>query len=689
MDSQEIHDAQRAAAVKNCLGTNINPQTRDKTKEALEAIWSLKYSHYPTGAQPKVQKASRKNSTASDMIVVQLRPSINGLTPESSPERRLSLAVDPPQPTLEQEQKDCLITPAEEEALDWEYGPERDVFQVERSSSNILKQSSSTGAQDFNAVMPADDTVFASSDEEAIYLMKPKQYLLPDRTTMARLRNLDTEAGWASFNALLDAAKPATTEANDNLTVGELEAVGILLKMEIQDRILPLERRRREMLETPIRVNLKAEASITPTSGKDEIIQKIQEQFRRSGIKPTIALGMIPGAPSSAIEHLFTTDSTFRTHKASPHSPPASIEPAEYDSDATIPDPKSPQSESDPEMLPAKKKKGGKQVHFQYNGPPAFLLDSNRKDPVAIAAKTNHSIDLNELTSILPASNFVSRSPYPSDLNYDHSPRINESIRDAEPGLDDRPNRMNDYHNLTGDPYSRRTFDSIKSQSDEYERLQAARRARDEEELHTGLTNFKGQQRGWNGERESDRIKTLRAYQREENRAFGEDVEKANADHKGKEPSPPRKGTLVEPDYSGMSRKEVIDAKRKGVEDGYNEWYSRRLGSNIVADMVLEENEKEAKRKMMARHWDRDDIKREAYAEQGRRKTEKLELEMVEKDRPKVVTGTSKQSALGRLGVDRSKTISNSNMGPSKKRKERSEDEALAEGGKRVRKESR
>jgi hypothetical protein len=61
----------------------------------------------------------------------------------------------------------------------------------------------------------------------------------------------------------------------------------------------------------------------------------------------------------------------------------------------------------------------------------------------------------------------------------------------------------------------------------------AKRKERDDDEMYQGLMNFKGRQRGWNGERESDRQQTIRSFHDTENAKSQARVEKerATSDH--------------------------------------------------------------------------------------------------------------------------------------------------------------
>jgi hypothetical protein len=57
----------------------------------------------------------------------------------------------------------------------------------------------------------------------------------------------------------------------------------------------------------------------------------------------------------------------------------------------------------------------------------------------------------------------------------------------------------------------------------------AKRKERDDDEMYQGLRNFKGSQRGWNGERESDRQRTIESFDHTENAKSQAQVERERA----------------------------------------------------------------------------------------------------------------------------------------------------------------
>jgi len=162
--------------------------------------------------------------------------------------------------------------------------------------------------------------------------------------------------------------------------------------------------------------------------------------------------------------------------------------------------------------------------------------------------------------------------------------------------------------------------------------LKLARKIRDEEEMYEGLRNFQGRQRGWNGERESDRSITLNEYNLEQDRQFLEKYHKNKADNsttkstpKGKEPATPQK-RYPEADYTGLSKEETIKAMGKNLEDGYTMLSKQARETEAEFDALMEENTRTTKAKMMARPWDLYLIKAEALAEQSARTKPSLSL---------------------------------------------------------------
>jgi hypothetical protein len=284
-------------------------------------------------------------------------------------------------------------------------------------------------------------------------------------------------------------------------------------------------------------------------------------------------------------------------------------------------------------MPPAEKEK----VYFQDSGPPPYLFNPNHNDSVSIAATNYHSGDLRGIPSLLETRSVsvvcsprmadpqVDPSNAPNDsqsgppeFNFDnYSTIINHShFIYTHPFNSDRPPTMSDFR-LSLWQGQLTTMDGANRQK-ELQRLTLERRIRDDNELYAGLRAFKGRQRGWNGEHESIRQKTLSEYREQQERPFWDAHEKDKAVKRGKDPTTPRK-QCPEPGYSGMSSDQVIFAKAKHVEEGYSELYAKGMQATQDYDDYIEIFAEENYRKMMNRHWDLDQIKRDALEEQKTR----------------------------------------------------------------------
>lgn len=616
MDSQDPDEAQRHGPVKECLENSIiDPSIRDETEEYLEGIWMLGFGNHN---QAIVELDTFHSKTGNAFVEPQ--STIEVLTPSPSPTYRGLFKIDTSQPTVVEDRNlvgiTKLLTPAaEERMMDWGYFT--GVLQVE---SNIRGTPGPFArACDFDNSIQNLPT--NKDSPKSAYHSTKKNPAAPDPIVMGRLKNLDEIANWGSFHALLDVvstAIPGYYDSRDGTIIEKFEVAGVPLQVGTQDRNPSAKRGKRESIAMDSGAVPEWNGPTTPAArSRRDIVKKIQEQIRRSGMLPVTALGALPGTPSSKTQyqHLFLPDSTLPSNqepKSSLVSPPISLEEIGYDSDKTIPDPNWSQSESDSEILPGKKPK--KQVQFQYNGPPAFLLDPSRTDAVAIAAKTNNLGDLNDFSSILGSDSICSTRLGHSNVN--RSPRINDSNSGVTGS-----NFVNYSPRLRGSRLgvcgggSVFIEEPILDRRNNYERLKAERQIRDDNELYIGLKNYPGQQRGWNREHESIRRAALNEYHLQEERTLLAKCEKDKAAKKGKDPTTPRK-QRPQLDNSSMSREDIITAQAKHLEDGYSELYAYGIQSSVDYDDILDENERENHRKMLSRHWDADEIKREVLEEQ-------------------------------------------------------------------------
>ena len=269
--------------------------------------------------------------------------------------------------------------------------------------------------------------------------------------------------------------------------------------------------------------------------------------------------------------------------------------------------------------MPSPKKQKTKQFQYQYNGPQPWMLDGNRTDPVAMAVKNKRSGDLNDLmteaTQVDPIHTNAIHSSQMSESNIADPPT--PTLRSAKPRT-----KLSDRVNDPANVYLKGGLLDFYDRLGNFERLKEERRMRDEDEMYEGLRNFQGRQRGWNGEREFDRSITLNEYNLEQDQEFLEKYHKAKADTdyklistpKGKEQATSYKQPYPEPDYTGISKEEIIQAMGKHLKDGYTLLIKQARDSELEFDAIVEENMRTTKSKMMARPWDLDAIKAEALA---------------------------------------------------------------------------
>jgi len=122
-------------------------------------------------------------------------------------------------------------------------------------------------------------------------------------------------------------------------------------------------------------------------------------------------------------------------------------------------------------------------------------------------------------------------------------------------------------------------------------RRREERKKRDEEEMHQGLQNFNGRQRGWNGERESVRQQTIREYHETEDQKAQAQFEKERA--AAESSRPPLKiqrvnsEELKEVMEEVKSRREIEvmvleDAGNCQMEQAYNMMMSRNVDMDVI-----------------------------------------------------------------------------------------------------------
>jgi hypothetical protein len=170
------------------------------------------------------------------------------------------------------------------------------------------------------------------------------------------------------------------------------------------------------------------------------------------------------------------------------------------------------------------KKKSKKQPI--YNGPPSYLLDENRDDPFAYPN----------------SAGFPTRGgPRPgrdsSQWGSGDSQATNPRPQCDEPTSVQSSNtrlRMNDIESVQSSNTSLRMNDIALVQSG---MDRAKRKERDDDEMYQGLRNFKGRQRGWNGEPEIDRQRTIQNFHDSEHAKMEAQVERERAAAEASRPS--------------------------------------------------------------------------------------------------------------------------------------------------------
>jgi hypothetical protein len=366
-------------------------------------------------------------------------------------------------------------------------------------------------------------------------------------------------------------------------------------------------------------------------------------------MKPVAALGALPVTPSSTTKYgnLFAPNHNAFQKDQPPEfsvlTPSTARKPHDTseDSDVTIADPNWSDTESDmettPAMAAAEKKKP---VQTQYNGPPAYLLDPNRTDPVALIAKTKHTATLDDLpmildgiTSSVRGNNSQANKVAPSSV-----PNSNHSDLSSFDGPSERKNTLPPLRIYTESRNRRPRNESLptfgeqagyneerkerENRQTELERLRAERKKRDDQEMYEGLKEFEakgGSQRGWNGEHESARQETLTAYHHEQDRKALEASEKEKAAAAPKVKTPNAGKQTAKSKSKRMNPEKVLAAQAKELEEAYSERYAKEVQAGQDYDdhnrLLAAKNHRD----MMRAPWDHEEIKRKALEEQKAR----------------------------------------------------------------------
>ena len=266
-------EAHRRAEIQRCLEENKVDITRqNEVGGFLESILLLKCGLNVSAVTKKqgpnetvVEGESTRNSTPSDTIPV-THPIDRALVATEPSEKDHSIIPD----------SNNFISPVEEKAADW--GTESD------SSSTL---SSPPG----RILTPEGWSSRQSSGENIMDAADKSGQVSP---TLAGLEMLAGYEGTnhSSFNALLDVANIAANELNystRDMTLLDVKAAGILLELDGHDRS-PIAKNgqvataKSGMFATPAgtRKTFTLGAHTTPT--KQDLIQKMEDQCRRSGL---------------------------------------------------------------------------------------------------------------------------------------------------------------------------------------------------------------------------------------------------------------------------------------------------------------------------------------------------------------------------------------------------------------------
>jgi hypothetical protein len=616
MDSDTPHEAQRRAIVEGLLETSnieLARCTNEDLQDVFEAFLELKAGRgantNPKPAFNQCRSASIPSSRSGTSTISALElpsPSASSGAPKAATPPAKEAQYDPDKGLFT---PDTSLSPPKERDLDCDYPLLRKrISQVESSVCDSPSASSTSTYGSDNPLSPEEPPRKTSTSD-------PKTDA-PDPEVMTWLTNLDEIANWQDLNALADVACAVAERNIEDLTIEKLEAAGVPLKLDPHDQNKTSAMKRKFGAVPEWK---------GPPATREDIEKKMQEQIRRTGgMMPATALGFIPGAPSVTNAHLFSHRPKPRLHFntqliSPPGSSPIKRE-TDYhtDSDKTEPDPDWTQSESDPEMESPVKKKAKTAKQYYYNGPQAWMLDECRTDPIAMAVKYNCSDDLSDLMNVTHSTKLSDRQlGYTDQGPFNHSKRMNDCNigSDVLPTFTRSINCSNLMNDLTDVHFSIREIPALDGSCDrlaDFERMKAERRERDEQEMYEGLENFKGRQRGWNGEHESIRSKTLSDYEKAESLKLREQIE---SEHKAKEPATPR-AQRSEPNYGRMSKDQTKAAKAKDLEEGYSELAARAIQSGMDFDDYLEATSEEIGRQMGSRKWELDAIKKEALAEQ-------------------------------------------------------------------------
>jgi hypothetical protein len=228
-------------------------------------------------------------------------------------------------------------------------------------------------------------------------------------------------------------------------------------------------------------------------------------------------------------------------------------------------------------------------------------ITASKDSAIRSTARNTNGTDLNLDDPVLKKNtlNFNSshkraRSPTPTTLPPDDPPF---------PLFDDMtisPNK-NKFVRLNPGKSTRQTPQEYADERAELKRRIEERKRRDEDEMYEGLSKFKGYQRGWNGEHESQRQITLQKEEqaRDQKRQVQLEKEKAAAAKAQQGTQRPR------------AKREKIDDKY--LEDAMLEWQNREAIAQIGLEDHVKVKQEELHRTMMSRPMDMEAIIREAH----------------------------------------------------------------------------
>ena len=621
MEIQISEEAKRFVAVQECLERQaIGPGRQDEKRRFLESIWSLHFQG-ATPATLETETTLNKIAQSGGSFDLILRRSIfdkhclsttKHFKPSLSPTLRLHPKTTS-QSNMAQRSPEGYWIPPQKDSL-----PIRVTVRAGESNWEILSNSSNLSS--LPRIIRTTEGWSRSPFESGVVSIQARSSPTIERVDkLQRYDSVDRSVLNAPVSDVCF-GEEESNELNAQVILERLRAAGILLDLIGQDLRYSGQRHGCEHDCKVCAIQNEKAQPITLPVTKQDVLKRMEDQFRRPCLRqgPMLCLPVTPSSTSQRGHPLFPHRPHFISSRESDKS---------YASDLTLDDSTSwLWSTSDSEMLSDEKKR---QVQHHFAGPPAYLLDSNRTDPVAVAFRNGYSKDSNVLSSIITGAK---TSPISAIRE------VNNETGERPPGLEYGNLQAANHSNTTkryqigggdGDWEERiRSKKCIKRRKD-LDRLRAQRKTRDENEMYQGLKAFGGKQRGWNGENEFVRQKTLEAYHEEEDRRLQERLAEERSAQKARAFQKSRNSTSpcipqAEISYRGLKTEMILAAKAKHLEEAYSERYAQILQERQDNDDFIEHLVVSNHKAIMKAPWDVDQIKRDALeAEKVRVETDR------------------------------------------------------------------